>query len=83
MVSIQSLAQSQQKPLLEKLDGNGTLFIQNIEYLDPETQEYLAEFLQYGYYRIYKSEHKLSSDVRIICSTNQYYNNGLKRAHSP
>lgn len=63
--------QSQQKPLLEKLDGNGTLFIQNIEYLDPETQEYLAEFLQYGYYRVYKSEHKLSSDVRIICSTNQ------------
>lgn len=62
---------SQQKPLLEKLDGNGTLFIQNIEYLDRETQECLAEFLQYGYYRIYKSEHKLTSDVRIICSTNQ------------
>jgi transcriptional regulator with PAS, ATPase and Fis domain len=64
-------SQSQQKPLLEKLDGNGTLFIQNIEYLDRETQEYLAEFLQYGYYRVYKSEHKLSGDVRIICSTNQ------------
>ncbi len=62
---------SQQKPLLEKLDGNGTLFIQNIEYLDRETQEHLAEFLQYGYYRIYKSEQKLTSDVRIICSTKQ------------
>lgn len=61
----------QQKPLFEKLDGNGTLFIQNIEYLDRETQEYLANFLQFGYYRMYKSEHKLTSDVRIICSTNQ------------
>lgn len=59
------------KPLLEKLDGNGTLFIQNIEYLDRETQEHLAEFLQYGYYHIYKSEQKLTADVRIICSTNQ------------
>jgi sigma-54 interacting transcriptional regulator len=59
------------KPLLEKLDGNGTLFIQNIEYLDRETQEHLAEFLRYGYYHIYKSEQKLTTDIRIICSANQ------------
>lgn len=58
-----------QKPLLEKLDTNGTLFIQNIEYLDRETQEYLAEFIQYGYYRVFKSENKITSDVRIICSS--------------
>lgn len=63
--------QSQQKPLLERLDGNGTLFIQNIEYLDRETQEYLAEFIQYGYYRPYKSEQKIAANVRIICSTSQ------------
>lgn len=63
--------QSQQKPLLERLDGNGTLFIQNIEYLDRETQEYLAEFIQYGYYRPYKSEQKIPANVRIICSTTQ------------
>ena len=30
------------KPLLEKLDTNGTLFIQNIEYLDQEPQEHLG-----------------------------------------
>lgn len=60
-----------QKPILEKLDGNGTLFIQNVEYLDKETQEYLAEFIQYGYYRVFKSDHKISANVRIICSTNQ------------
>jgi transcriptional regulator with PAS, ATPase and Fis domain len=60
---------SSQKPLLEKLDENGTLFIQNIENLDWELQEYLADFLQYGYYRVFKSEHKVASSVRIICST--------------
>ena len=59
------------KPLLEKLDGNGTLFIQNIEYLDLETQEYLAEFIKYGYYRLLKSNQRITSSVRIICSTNQ------------
>ena len=58
------------KPLLEKLDNNGTLFIQNIEYLDLETQEYLAEYIKYGYYRIFKSNQKMNSSVRIICSTN-------------
>jgi transcriptional regulator of aromatic amino acid metabolism len=59
------------KSLLEKLDGHGTLFIQNIEYVDLETQEYLAEFIKYGYYRIFKSDQKTSSSVRIICSTNK------------
>jgi len=58
------------KPLLEKLDGNGTLFIQNIECIDLETQEYLAEFIKYGYYRIFKSSQKMQSNVRLICSTN-------------
>ena len=59
------------KPLLEKLDTNGTLFIQNIEFMDLETQEYLAEFIKYGYYRIFKSNQKMTSSARIICSTNQ------------
>ena len=59
------------KPLLEKLDNNGTLFIQNIEFLDLETQEYMAEFIKYGYYRVFKSNQRLISSVRIICSTNQ------------
>ena len=62
----------QTKPLLEKLDGTGTLFIQNIHFLDIETQEHLAEYLKYGYYRIFKSDQKVMSNVRIICSTNQH-----------
>jgi transcriptional regulator with PAS, ATPase and Fis domain len=57
-------------PLLEKLDKNGTIFIQNIHYLDPESQEYLAEYLTYGAFRMFKSEQKMASNVRIICSTN-------------
>ncbi|MDR3551119.1 MAG: sigma 54-interacting transcriptional regulator, partial [Candidatus Babeliales bacterium] len=60
-----------QQPLFKKLDGTGTLFIQNIQFLAPETQEYLAEFIQYGVYRVFKSDQKISSNVRIICSTNQ------------
>lgn len=58
-------------PLLKKLNETGTLFIQNVEYLDPELQNYLAEFLRYGYYRIFKSDTKVPSNVRIICSTNR------------
>jgi transcriptional regulator with GAF, ATPase, and Fis domain len=58
-------------PLLEKLDNIGTLFIKNIHYLDLETQEYLAEFIRYGIYRVFKSDQKVPSNVRIICSSNQ------------
>lgn len=58
-------------PLLKKLDSTGTLFIQNIQFLGLETQEYLAEFISYGMYRIFKSEQRVLSNVRIICSTNQ------------
>lgn len=65
------LAPNNQQPLLKKLDGNGTLFIQNIQFLGLETQEYLAEFISYGMYRTFKSEQKIASNVRIICSTNQ------------
>lgn len=60
-----------EQPLLEKLNETGTLFIKNIHLLDLETQNYLAEFIKYGFYRIYKSEQKEPSNVRIICSTSQ------------
>ncbi len=59
------------KPLLEQLNGTGTLFIQNIHYLDLETQKYLSDFIRYGFYRLVKSDQRAYSDVRIICSTNQ------------
>ena len=58
-------------PILKKLDGKGTLFIKNIEYLDKETQDKLAHFIKYGLYTFVKGEQTLSSDVRIICSVNQ------------
>lgn len=59
------------QPLLERLNNTGTLFIKNIHYLDLESQQYLAEYLRYGYYRIFKSDQKVTSNVRIICSTTQ------------
>lgn len=57
--------------LLKKLDRVGTLFIKNIELLDLETQNKLAEFIRYGVFTIYKSEQRVSSDVRIIFSVSQ------------
>ena len=59
------------EPLLSKLNDTGTLYIQNIEYLSLETQKYLAEFILYGYFHKFKSDHKIFSNVRIICSTNK------------
>lgn len=59
----------QEKSLLEKLDNIGTLFIQNIDFLSMQSQNLLAEFILYGYYHPLKSDHKLFSNVRIICST--------------
>jgi len=64
-------ASQYQQPLLERLDMVGTLFIKNIHFLDMETQEYLAYYIRYGSYKIFKSDQKVVSDVRIICSTNQ------------
>lgn len=61
----------QTKPLLEKLDNVGTLFIKNIHFLDVETQECLATFIRTGTYTLFKSDQKLTSNVRIICSSNQ------------
>lgn len=60
-----------EEPLLKKLDGNGTLFIKNIETLDFETQNKLASFIRYGIFNKVKDEQKISSDVKIICSTQQ------------
>jgi len=57
------------KPLLEKLDNTGTLFIKNIHFLELETQKCLAEFIKYGYFKVFKGEKKTFSSVRIICST--------------
>ena len=57
-----------ERPLLEQLDTVGTLFIKNIHLLTIETQEHLAEFIRYGYFKVLKSNQKIASNVRIICS---------------
>lgn len=57
-----------QEPLLKQLDGIGTLFIENIHFLHKETQDLLAQFLIYGFFYIFKTNKKIFSNVRIICS---------------
>lgn len=58
-----------EQAILEKLNNVGTLFIQNIDLLTLETQNHLAEFITYGYFKPLRSDRKINSDVRIICST--------------
>ncbi|MCX5922546.1 MAG: sigma 54-interacting transcriptional regulator [Candidatus Dependentiae bacterium] len=65
------LSTATQQPLLKKLDEVGTLFIKNIQCLSLDTQEHLAEFIRYGFYRVFKSDQKIPSNIRIVCSTNQ------------
>lgn len=60
-----------QKPLLEKLDKKGTLFIKQIHLLDIDIQNRLAEFIKTGWFTLLKSDIKKNADVRIMCSTTQ------------
>jgi len=59
-----------EEPILKKLNG-GTLFIQNIHYLQPKTQKHVAELIHFGFYRAIRTDKKIKCDVRIICSCNQ------------
>jgi len=61
---------TEKKSILEKLDKNGILLIKNIHFLDIETQNHLAEFIRYGFYKKFRSDQKIASDVRIVCSSN-------------
>lgn len=54
--------------LLENLNGSGTLYVENIHLLSLETQQLLAQFLRYGFFHVLKSERRIASSVRIICS---------------
>lgn len=60
-----------QQPLLAQCGNESTLFIRNIHYLDLESQNYLADFIRYGVFRMYKSDRKIPSAARIICSTDR------------
>lgn len=62
--------ENKNQSLLEKLNKNGTLFIKNAHFLDYESQKNLAHLIKYGFYKLYKSDKKVQSDVRIIFSSN-------------
>jgi hypothetical protein len=62
----------QYKPLLEKLTAivgkPNLLFIENVDFLSLETQHALANYIRLGYFSPLKSDYKIASNVRIICS---------------
>jgi transcriptional regulator of aromatic amino acid metabolism len=65
-------ASTQQEPgLLEQVSKQGTLFIHNVHFLPREVQTRLAEFIKYGHYTIFRSDQKIVSGARLICSSNQ------------
>ncbi len=65
------LGGSQSESLLTKLDESGTLFIQNLELLSLTSQEALAQYIRMGYFYKVKSDQKIMSSARIICSTSK------------
>lgn len=66
---------SNELPLLEQLNENGTLLIKNIHFLDLNTQSYLAEYIKYGFFRRLKADQKYTSSTRILCSSNESLSN--------
>ncbi len=75
LFGINSLYGDQEAGLLSKLGSRGTLFIKNIEFLPFSTQNMLAQYIRYGFYRVYKSEKKIKANVRILCSASHGLNN--------
>jgi len=69
-----------ERPLLEILNGVGSLYIHNVDLLDHSIQQHIADFICLGLYSPLKSEQRFTSDTRIICSTTQsldtLHNNG-------
>ncbi|MBN1549458.1 sigma 54-interacting transcriptional regulator [Candidatus Babeliales bacterium] len=57
--------------LFEQANKVGTIFIPNVDRLSLDAQKHLTEYLKYGYFRLFKSDIKRSSDARIICSTDK------------
>ena len=55
--------------LLENCAPNSTLFIENIEYLEPESQNILADIFLHGHCYHPKTTLKVTPECRIICST--------------
>lgn len=60
---------ARQEGLLEKLSDTGTICIQNVEFLSRATQDQLFAFLTSGMFQPLKSDRKMISNARIICST--------------
>lgn len=61
--------ENESDPILLQLDNIGTLFIKNVDLLQLETQDYLADFIIKGYFTKFKSDYKIFSNIRLIFSS--------------
>ena len=61
----------QEPALFEKLSTTGTLVIENVELLSLETQNKLAEYIMYGYYKPLKSEQRMPSSLRLMFTSHK------------
>lgn len=64
------LGKNLQEPLLTQC-VQGTLAIENIEFLDHASQQYLVELINTGQYKPFKSNQAITTDVRLIFATQQ------------
>jgi hypothetical protein len=62
-------AHNNKDPLLSTLRAGSILFIDQVHNLTASAQQHLLEFLEYGYFCPLRSDRKIMSDVKIICST--------------
>ncbi len=62
---------NQKTSIMVQLAHCGLLFINHIDRLNLETQLHLVELIKYGYYRLFKSDKKESSNVRIVATTSR------------
>lgn len=63
-----NMLQTDEKPLLASLKRS-TLLIENVDFLDFTSQEYLSEFIKSGNYIHTPSEKKETNFTRIVCSS--------------
>lgn len=62
-----------------EMGHEGTLFLDNIDCVSPETQSRIFTLLEDKYYELYGSEKKIRTDVRIISSSEKQLEKAVKQ----
>lgn len=61
-----------EQSLLKKCEEDGTLFIENVQFLPLEIQDRLAEYITYGYDSLFNNEQQVKGNIRFIFSVDTH-----------